>query len=420
VIAHHVRSGTIALNVVTAALDADPRTAGTPVFFANRRQQIVEAVSERAKGQPVLVAWSFFSVDASRAEADLAWLRSRLPADVLHVAGGVHATAEPAAVLAAGFDLVALGEGEATFAECVHAIGTERDPRAVAGTAHLCAGRLTLAPSRPRRALDDFPAFNFRFKKWNPIEITRGCIYACSFCQTPFAFKARFRHRSVENVREHVRHLAAHGGRYVRFISPTSLSYGADDAKPELEAIEALLAVVREELPAGGKIYFGSFPSEVRPEHVTPEALALLRRHVANDNLVIGGQSGSDRVLGASHRGHSVADVERAVRLCLEAGFRPDVDFLFGLPGETVEDQHASARFAEKLAGLGARIHNHSFMPLPGTPLSRKRPQPIDRAVLERMNQLESRGALYGQWRRQLVLAKDLVARARRRSAEAR
>ena len=31
------------------------------------------------------------------------------------------------------------------------------------------------------------------------LEITRGCVYACSFCQTPFMFKARFRHRSVGN-----------------------------------------------------------------------------------------------------------------------------------------------------------------------------------------------------------------------------
>src|SRR5262249_14760812 len=163
-----------------------------------------------------------------------------------------------------------------------------------------------------RRPLDDFPAFNVRHGKWNPIEITRGCVYACSFCQTPFAFKAKFRHRSVANVVEHVRAMTADGSRYMRFVTPTCLSYGSDDTSVNLDAVDALLAGVRSAMPEG-KIYFGTFPSECRPEHVTREALAVLRKWVDNDVLVIGGQSGSDRVLEETRRGHTVADVVRAV-----------------------------------------------------------------------------------------------------------
>src|SRR5262249_42571223 len=159
-----------------------------------------------------------------------------------------------------------------------------------------------------------------------------GCVYACSFCQTPFMFKARFRHRSVGNVRAHVRAMVAGGLRYIRYVSPTSLSYGSDDTAVNLAAVEALLAGVRGEPAAGGKQYFGTFPSEVRPEHVSAEALALIARYADNRSLVIGGQSGSERLLAATHRGHDVAAIERAVALCAEAGFRADVDFLFGLP----------------------------------------------------------------------------------------
>lgn len=400
VVAHAVRSGIAALNVVTAALDTDERTRGIEVVFARGPAEVARALA----GGPAVVAWSFYSPDAARAAADLAWLRASAPA-ALHVAGGVHATAEPAATLAAGFDIVVAGEGEAAFIELVAALRAGRDPRGGPGT-RWSGGA---GPAAPRRPLDDFPACNLAHGRWNPIEITRGCIYACSFCQTPFMFKARFRHRSVDNVRRHVRAMVAGGLRYVRYVSPTSLSYGSPDATVDLAAVEDLLAAVRAELPTGGKQYFGTFPSEVRPEHVSPEALALIARYADNRSLVIGGQTGSPRLLAATHRGHDVAAIERAVAVTVEAGLRPDVDFLFGLPGETDEDRALTVALAERIASRGARIHSHAFMPLPGTPLAAAEPTAIASDVAAAVARLESRGAAYGQWREQARIAGDLV-----------
>ncbi|MCE9573271.1 MAG: TIGR04013 family B12-binding domain/radical SAM domain-containing protein, partial [Deltaproteobacteria bacterium] len=302
------------------------------------------------------------------------------------------------------------GEGEATFVELVLAVGAGRSPR-IRGTMWLADGALASGGAGERRPLDDFPATNLRHGRWNALEITRGCVYACAFCQTPFMFKARFRHRSVDDVRRHVRAMAAGGLRYVRFVTPTALSYGAEGAAPELAAVEALLAGVRAELGAAGKIYFGTFPSEVRPEHVTPEALAVIARWADNRTLVIGGQSGSERVLAATHRGHGVDEIVRAVEIALAAGFRPDVDFLLGLPGETAEDRQASMRLATALADRGARIHSHAFMPLPGTPLAGAQPTAIEPAIGLAMERLEARGAAYGQWRQQQLVAAELVRR---------
>lgn len=417
VVAHSTRSGIAALNVVTGALDTDPRTRDIPVVFAKSRDELAAALdgAERA-----IVAHSFYSPDAARAIEDLTWLRAHArPA--LHVAGGVHATAESAATLAAGFDLVIAGEGEHAFVELVAAVAAGRDPRGGPGTVYHDEDSdmpsLARGPAAPRRPLDDFPAANLRHGRWNALEITRGCVYACSFCQTPFMFKARFRHRTVDNVREHVRVMVSQGGRYVRYVTPTSLSYGSDDTSVNLPAVEALLAAVRAELPANGKQYFGTFPSEVRPEHVSAEALALIKRYADNTSLVIGGQSGSERVLAATHRGHDVAAVERAVALTVEAGLRPDVDFLFGLPGETDEDRAATIALAERIAARGARVHTHAFMPLPGTPLANAEPTPIARDLADAVGRLESRGAAYGQWRQQQTVAGELVQlrRARRR-----
>ena len=406
-VAYHARSGIAALNVVSAALDADRRTAGTEVVFARTREELARAISIH---EHPIVGWSFYSPDFERACADLGWVKANAPS-ALHVAGGVHATAEPLSTLRAGFDLVAVGEGETTICELFASRGSYRGQ----GTAYFADGGAFVSHGPGlRRSLDDFPAFNARYGKWNAIEITRGCVYACTFCQTPFMFKARFRHRSVANVRAQLSEMVAQGGgKFVRFVTPTALSYGAEDESVRLDEVEALLAAVREVLGPHGKIYFGTFPSEIRPEHVTPEAMRVLRRYVDNTTLVIGGQSGSERVLRASRRGHDVAAIERAVRVAAVAGFRPDVDFLLGLPGETHADRVLSISLAERLVAMGARIHSHSFMPLPGTPLRDGVPEPIEPEIARAMERLESRGVMYGQWKRQLVRAQDLVRRRR-------
>ncbi len=415
IVAMHARSGTVALNVVTAALDADDATRGITVHFAKHEREMTSALREASARTVAL--WSFYSPDLEAVKKDLAAVRDGTrDRDVIHVAGGVHATAEPLATLRAGFDLVALGEGESTIIALVRTIAGGGDPRALTGIAHLDdGGRLVSHGPGERAELDRFPAFNVRYRKWNALEITRGCVYACSFCQTPYMFKARFRHRSIANVRAHVEEMKKSGSRFVRFLTPTSLSYGAEGTEPNLDAVEELLANVREAAGPEAKIYFGTFPSEIRPEHVSERALAILAKYIDNKTLVIGGQSGSERILEATRRGHGVDDVVRAVKLAVAAGFEPDVDFLLGLPDEEEEDRKASIRLAEELVALGARIHSHAFMPLPGTPLRDAIPTPIEPETKRTMERLESRGAAYGQWRRQVITANDLV-RARRAS----
>ncbi len=415
-VVHHARTGVAALNVVSAALDADPRTEGVDVRFARTPDEVISEVRAlRDNGVRVVVGWSFYSTDFALAARDLARVDAALGRDgVLHIAGGVHATAEAHDTLRAGFDLVCVGEGEATIVEVFHRLATGGDPRALPGIAHLDDdGHFVTHGPGPRHPLDAFPGFNAKHFRWNPLEVTRGCVYACTFCQTPFAFKARFRHRSVENVRAHAEAMARGEASYMRFVTPTALSYGSDDTEPNLAAVEALLAAVREALGPHAKVYFGTFPSECRPEHVTPAALAILKRWCDNDSLIIGGQTGSDRLLEATRRGHTVGDVIRAVEHCVAAGVRPDVDLLYGLPGETEDDQRATVKLAELLVAKGARLHSHAFMPLPGTPLRDKEPAPVGPDLDAMLRRMEAQGRSYGPWRGHMVRATELVQRRR-------
>src|SRR5690606_27415053 len=126
--------------------------------------------------------WSFYSPDAALMFAELRAVRARIDdRGVVHVAGGVHATAEPRATLRAGFDLVALGEGERTvcdLAATLHAGVALPDLHdTVAGLGTLGAEGLRRGPRPPRIALDDYPPFAPTHERYGPIEITRGCVY---------------------------------------------------------------------------------------------------------------------------------------------------------------------------------------------------------------------------------------------------
>jgi B12-binding domain/radical SAM domain protein len=415
------RTGKFAFHVLSGSLAADPATAGLPITFGNGVDAVLAAIGEALedKGARVLVGWSFYSPDAALMAAELALVRAACaerghdPARIVHIAGGVHASAEPAATLAEGFDLVAVGEGEQLVRELVAVLQSGGDPAAVPGiVAPAPEGQgVRRTPRQDRLVLDDFPPFSPSHGRYGPIEITRGCIYACRFCQTPYFAGARFRHRSVANVREWARFLVGRGFRDFRFLTPTSLSYGTHGPEPDLAAVEALLAAVREEIGPERRLWFGTFPSEVRPEHVTPASLALLRRYVSNKALIVGGQSGSDRVLAASARGHDAAAVERAASLCVEHGFVPHVDFLFGMPGEEADDVDRTLSLMDRLVVRGAKVHGHTFLPLPGTPFRKAAAGALTSAMRQRLRALASKGQLYGQWEQQEATAQQLADR---------
>lgn len=421
VVARVLPTNTYGHHVVLGALGSEPPDGVDPTRLVHIAATEAEAATEIAAGlrdaDRVLVTWSFYSADLPAVAAEVGRLRAAEPdVRVTHLAGGVHASAEPEATLRAGFDVVAVGEGEAVIVGAVDALWHGRPLADRPGLAALDETGAYVTPREPapRHELDRFPAVAAPWDRYNPVEITRGCIYACRFCQTPYLFKARFRHRSVANVAEHVRAMRARGLRYVRFVTPTSLSYGTQTTEPDLGAVEELLAAVRREMGPDGRVYFGSFPSEVRPEHVTHEALAVLRRYVDNTNIIIGAQSGDDTVLEAAKRGHDVEAVERAVRICAEAGWQANVDLLFGLPGEGEAQARRTLALAERLSALGARLHAHTFVPLPGTPWRNAEPGRVSAELAADLDRLASRGALYGHWKRQQELGERLVPLVRR------
>lgn len=409
-VAYNRPSNKYSLNVIAGALESALTPQDVEIRFASKPESLTSAIDEASRlYRNTVVGWSLHSPQFVESSAELHTLKSRTKnSEVIHLAGGPHPTAEPEQTLRAGFDAVAVGEGEKTIIEFSKRLLNGENCFHINGIAYLSDGRFVSNGSGERIELNDYPPFAPRHRRLNPIEITRGCIYACRFCQTPFMFKARFRHRAVENICHWVQVMKNRGLTDIRFITPTALSYGSSDTSVNLDKVEELLYSVRTVLGSKGRIFFGTFPSEIRPEHVSREALLILKKYTDNDNLIIGAQSGSQRVLDMSHRGHTIKDIVMAVRLSLEVGFIPNVDFIFGLPGEEDSDSRASLRLMEELSDIGARIHGHTFMPLPGTPFKNAAPGVIRPATMRKLRRLVARGKLYGDWEEQAVIAQRL------------
>jgi B12-binding domain/radical SAM domain protein len=407
---HYRKIARHALTVLWGAVEATPATAALPCTPASGVEALAGAIrAALAAGRTPVVAWSFYTASFAEVAAELAQVRRATGPGALHVAGGPHASAAPEEVLRAGFDLAAVGEGEETLPALLAragagAAGAGAGWSEVPGLAWLEDGALRRSARAGPVELDAFPPCAPRARRIGPIEITRGCPWACRFCQTPFLFRARFRHRSLPEVRRWIRFHREVAARDLRFLSPSALSWGSPGEGCDLDAVEALLAAAREEAGPDRRLFFGSFPSELRPEHVSPRALALIRRWCDNDTLILGAQSGSARMLEAMGRGHGVEEVLRAVALSVEAGFRTSVDVMVGLPGEEEADRAATRALLLRVAEQGARVHLHAFMPLPGSPWANERPGALDpetRALVER---LEASGAAHGPWRRQRAL----------------
>lgn len=330
------------------------------------------------------------------------------------VAGGPHATGDPyGTLLSLGFEYVFMGDSEESFTRFLKEIIEGGDPRSVRpGLAYIEEEEFVITGKGRVRDLDRFPAFALKHRLFNPIEITRGCPHACKYCQVSYAFGVMYRHRSVDNIIHNIELMVSNGIRDLRFITPNALGYGAQSNVRDLSKVAELLRRLQKFRAGGSRVFFGAFPSEVRPEFVDKEATLLLKKSVDNRRVIVGAQSGSNRMLEELHRGHTVEDVTNAVVHLRKAGFDVDVDYIFGLPKETEDDVRETLKHITELIKLGARVHAHVFLPLPGTPYSFENPGRVRGGLRKELFKLLGKGAMYGQWEAQERLAAS-VARLR-------
>lgn len=189
-----------------------------------------------------------------------------------------------------------------------------------------------------------------------------GCPHRCIFCNPEMAAGPQPARISAaqfeERVQAHLRSARRRpGSAEVAFYGGNFTGLARTEQIRLLERAEKFIA--------GGEVH--SIRISTRPDHIDAERLALLKAYGVR-TIEIGAQSMVDGILQAAERGHSAADVERAVGLIREGGFEAGVHLMAGLPGERREHFEYSV---ERVIGLRPHmVRIHPTLVLADTPLA--------------------------------------------------
>jgi tRNA-2-methylthio-N6-dimethylallyladenosine synthase len=195
------------------------------------------------------------------------------------------------------------------------------------------------------------------------VSIMEGCSKYCSFCVVPYT-RGEEVSRPPEDVLAEVAHLAAQGVREVNLLGQNVNAYRGTDADGELVDLADLITYVAA-IDGIDRIRFTtSHPVEFTDSLI--EVYAKVPELVSHLHLPV--QSGSDRILAAMKRGHTVLEYKSKLRRI--TAIRSDMcfssDFIVGFPGETDQDFAATMKLIEDI-GFDMSF-SFIYSPRPGTP----------------------------------------------------
>jgi radical SAM superfamily enzyme YgiQ (UPF0313 family) len=323
--------------------------------------------------RPDLVGISFLSTTAYPYAKMLARRLRAADGRVRIAFGGVFASLNAARVLrqCPEVDCVGRGDGEQLILDM---LARRDDPDTVEGlTWREPDGRVRENPDRPQeRDLDRWPfpdreAIPLDFVESMPLDVpavlsldrfatvqsSRGCPFACVFCDIPTFHRKTWRPRSAGNVVAEMKHLQDAGYGSVYFVD--------DHFLLQPRRVEAVCAGIREQ---GIRLRWGC---EGRVDSPGKRLLPLLAESGCR-TLMYGIESGCQKTLDRLGKRQTLDQIDAAVGASKDAGI-PLVHgfFVVGCPDETEADMVETFRFARRI-----RIDTFAFNRLcvyGGTPL---------------------------------------------------
>jgi tRNA-2-methylthio-N6-dimethylallyladenosine synthase len=215
------------------------------------------------------------------------------------------------------------------------------------------------------------------------VSIMEGCSKYCTYCVVPYT-RGEEVSRPFDDVMRDVEELVAQDVKEVTLLGQNVNAYCGATADGDvadfaflLQAIAALDGIVRLR-------YTTSHPREMTQRLI--DVYAATPKLVSHLHLPV--QSGSDRILAAMKRGHTVLEYKSIIRRVRAA--RPDIcitsDFIVGFPGETEQDFEATMKLIDEVGFDNS--FSYLYSPRPGTPAAELRddtPQAVKAARLKRL-----------------------------------
>ena len=215
------------------------------------------------------------------------------------------------------------------------------------------------------------------------LSIMEGCSKYCSFCVVPYT-RGEEVSRPFEDILTESVQLAEQGVKEITLLGQNVNGYRA--AYEDVEADLAMLIETIAEIPEIERIRFTtSHPNEMSERLI--DCFANVPKLAVQLHLPV--QAGSDRILMAMKRNHTVLQYKSIIRKlkAISPHLTITSDFIIGFPGETEKDFEATVKLMEDI-GFD---YSFSFLysPRPGTPAAFIEDDTPHKTKLNRLSKLQ-------------------------------
>ena len=266
-------------------------------------------------------------------------VKSRKPKSII-IVGGPQASVTDVPTLEAfgAIDYVVRGEAEETFPRLLDGLNGEGPIDKIAGITYRNMGAVVRRPNAPViENLDalPFPAFhlfpNVEQCKYLPLELGRGCPFACRFCSTNDFFRRKFRLKSPATMLSQMRAVQAQYG-----IQTFELIH--DMFTVDRKRVSAFC----EELLGSGEHFYWS--CSARTDCIDEDLIDLMHRAGCR-GIFFGIESGSPRMQKIINKRLDLDEARRMIDASNRFGIRTAVSLISGFPEEQPEDLHDTIEF---------------------------------------------------------------------------
>ena len=178
------------------------------------------------------------------------------------------------------------------------------------------------------------------------VSIMEGCSKYCSFCVVPYT-RGEEVSRPVDDILTEIAHLAYQGVREVNLLGQNVNAYRGINSNGNICDLAELITLVAA-IEGIDRIRFTtSHPVEFSDNLI--DVYDQVPELVSHIHLPV--QSGSDRILAAMKRGHTVLEYKSILRRLKKR--RPDIsfssDFIIGFPGESDTDFESTINLIKEM-----------------------------------------------------------------------
>ncbi len=218
------------------------------------------------------------------------------------------------------------------------------------------------------------------------LTIQEGCDKFCTFCVVPYTRGAEVS-RTAGQIVDEARNMIDAGVREITLLGQNVNAWHGEDSNGRELGLGELLHELSTLEGLERLRYTTSHPVDVDE--------SLINAHRDLDCLMpylhLPIQAGSDRILKAMNRHHTVADYMHIIERMREV--RPDLaisgDFIVGFPGETDEDFEETLNIVERVKYASAFSFKYSTRPgTPGADMKNQVPEEVKSERLQRLQTL--------------------------------